>query len=263
MVDLNKPIEEMTDDELLEVIKSVKAVEKDGDGGEGKKPSSDPIRVTLSDGSIVEGSSHEEVNKLLLAKLEEYRGEEGGETKPDTPPAPPTKPAWDYDKFAKTFVKDPREALDYLDTAELGFPARKVLPLILATVGQLTQKVQEMETQRFLTANEDYEPSPENRKAIEKIMQERGWQPGYQTLQDAYDIAKSRGLVKTKAKEGDEGSGEPPRRSFIPPRTRTRTKEPEPTDADLIAAAEGMDLDKLEELLLKGGVLKTRHSGAD
>jgi hypothetical protein len=125
--------------------------------------------VTVGDGETIEADSYEEANKLLVAKLTEARG--GRREAPvEEPKAPATeKPTWDFDKFAKQFVQDPDAALDYMDTVKLGAPVRKMIPPLMMLVQQMAKKVQELEVQSFVK-NSDYEPSPENRKAVQTIM---------------------------------------------------------------------------------------------
>jgi hypothetical protein len=178
------------------------------------------------------------------------RRTEPEETKPaSTEP----KPAWDFDKFAKQFVQDPDGALDYMDTAKLGAPVRKLVPMLAAVVQQLGKKVQELEVQNFVKSS-DYEPSAENRKAIQGIIEERGWEPNARSLQDAYDIAKGRGLIKAKTETKEER--QETRQEFVPPRVRgNATTVPDQIDS----YANDMPIEKLEELLLRGGILANRR----
>jgi hypothetical protein len=210
--------------------------------------------VSLGDNEVIEADSYEEANKLLVAKLSEARG--GRREAPVEEPKPAVsaeKPSWDFDKFAKQFVQDPDGALDYMDTVKVGAPVRKLIPPLMMLVQQMAKKVQELEVQNFVR-NSDYEPSPENRKAVQAIIEERGWEPNARSLQDAYDIAKGRGLIKSKEKE--EPVRQQAREEFVPPRVRGNAT-PVPDQIDAIA--QDLPIEKLEELLLRGGIISHRR----
>jgi len=247
---LAKSLDNMTDDELLTLMRKAGGVKVEDE------PEPKPVQARLSDGSVVEAPNQEELNKLLIARLNEIREPEPKKA-PEPQPGPQQPAPFDYDIFAKKFVKDPREGLEYLDVAETGVPVRKAVPVLLNIVGQMAKKLQEIETQQFLDTTPEYKPTVENRRAVEQIMTERGWQPNRQSLSDAFDIARARGLVKTEERKAEE----PPARPFIPPRSpHVATGPTEPTNDELLAAAQTMPIEKLEELLFSAGILKSRRS---
>src|SRR5262249_29321725 len=148
---------------------------------------------------------------------------------------------WDYQKFQKTFVDDPREGMAFLEEVQSGIPGgySKMVPILVNALGALTQKVQELETQDFLNTTPDYEPSKENRKILDKIIADRGWKVSNTSLADAFDIAKSRGMIK--GREGRESRPEnvvPMREPapFVPPRVKRGmgTEEEAPTTQEII-----------------------------
>ena len=243
----------MTDEQLKQVLDTVKAAEQGGETETKEPKEPEPVSVTLSDGTKIEAGSQEELNRLLAAKLEEHRSE----PQKQEPPKEPTKakPEWNMEEFTKKFLNDPREGIDYLETARYGFPVSQMVPLLVAGLAAQAKKLQELETQRFLDTTPEYEASPENRQAIERVMRERGWQPSYQTLRDAFDIARARGLVKTKEEKKEQ---ENPK--FVPPRVSSAGKEGQPASDELLAKAYGMPLEQLEEMLLQAGVIKSRRA---
>jgi len=246
-VDFNKlDFSNMTDEELKTILDEVKKVE-----GQPVEPESKKVSVKLSDGSVIEAGSQEELNRLLAAKLDEYRAEP--EPKPE--PQGNKPPEWSMEDFTKKFLKDPREGIEYLETVKYGFPVSNMIPLLVAGMASQAKKLQELEAQRFIDTNTEYNPSVENRRVIENIMRERNWQPSYQTMQDAFDIARARGLVKTKeplVKKEEE-------RPFVPPRVNSSGAENRGANEELVTKAYGLPIEQLEELLIQSGVLKSRR----
>jgi len=251
MADMEKSINELSDDELKALLDRMSTGKEEP---EVKKTAPEKLKVTLSDGSVIEGDNQEDLNRQLSARLEEARNQSA----PPPPAAPqPGKPEWNYEEFTKKFLKDPREGLDYLDVAENGYSTRKAVPALLQIVSALAKKTQELETQRFLDQNDEYTPNQQNRAALEKIITERGWQPGYQSYQDAFDIAKSRGIIH--AKKSEEPEPEPQSRSFVPPRVRSKAQET--TSEDFFRATDKLSDEKLEDLLIDAGMIKSRRFG--
>jgi hypothetical protein len=221
--------------------------------------------VELPDGSRVEADSPEELNRLLVAKLGEYRERE--EPAPAAAPQDQPKPRkWDYQKFQKTFVEDPRAGQEYLEEVQSGIPGgySKMVPQLIMALGALTSKVQELETQDFLNQTPDYDPSVENRKVLDKIIADRGWKVSNSSLADAFDIAKSRGLIKGRESRSERSDNVVPMREqapFVPPRTKRSmgTEEEAPTVEQIIARAESMDMKDLQKLLIAAGHLRSEH----
>jgi hypothetical protein len=215
------------------------------------------VSTQLPDGTTLEAANQEELNKLLVAKLGEYR-ERDEEVAPPPPPQqmgpPPVK--WDYKKFQEKFIADPRDGMEYMETSQYGMPTSKLVPLLVNAMGNMAKKMEELEAQDFINSTPEYEPSVENRKAVEKLMLERNWKPSRQTFADAFDIAKSRGLVKTREDDREESKSKP----FIAPRIKRTTGHEETLpDSDLIDKANAMSMKDLEKVLMSAGVLKLEH----
>ena len=247
----------LSDEQLLNLITPQEKEEK-------QRPS-----VELPNGDRMEADSAEELNRLLVAKLGEYRERD----EPATAPVPQNEPKarkWDYKKFQETFVTDPRAGQEYLEEVQSGIPGgySKMVPMLINALGALTQKVTELETQDFMNQTPEYEGSAANRKVLDKIISDRGWKVSNSSLADAFDIAKSRGLIK--GREGrSEGRSErsdnviPMREPapFVPPRVKRGmgTEEEPATTAEIINRAESMDLKDLQKLLIAAGHLKSEH----
>ncbi len=237
-----------------EELKQLMAANTDGGTEEPppEKPQEKP-RVTLEDGSVLEAESWEQLSKDLSARLGEHRAVPDKPEAPQ-PGVPPAPPKFDMDEFTKRFVKDAREGMEYLETAQYGFPVSRAVPVIAMTMKALADSVQEIQAQRFLDSNDDYVPTPENQKILEGIVTKRGWKPGYQSLNDAFAVAKTQGLIKPKEKKQPEQSQEAP---FIPPRSNRSALNT--SEEDLHQTATDMPLDKLENLLVQAGFLKSKR----
>jgi hypothetical protein len=243
----------MSDEELLKLVGPLE-----------EEPKERPF-VELPDGSRVEADSAEELNRLLVAKLGEYRERE----EPAPAPVPQNQPQarkWDYKKFQETFVNDPRAGQEYLEEVQSGIPGgySKMVPMLINALGALTSKVQELETQDFLNQTPEYEPSKENRKILDKIIADRGWKVSNSSLSDAFDIAKSRGMIKGREGRAERSENVVPMREpapFIPPRVKRGmgTEEDAPTVQEIVNRAESMDLKDLQKLLIASGHLKSEH----
>lgn len=218
-----------------------------------------PVRHTaaMPDGSVIEADSAEELNRLLTAKLAEYREREV----PDEPVPTPGEPKlrkWDYKTFSDMFVADPRAGMEYLEETQTGIQGgyTKLVPMLVNALGQLSTKVELLETQDFLNTTPEYQPSVENRKVLDQIIVDRGWKVNSTTLSDAFDIAKARGMIS-----GGRQSRQSESAPFVPPRIRRAmgTEEPETTTEEIINAAHEMPIKDLQKLLIAGGLLKGEH----
>ncbi len=245
---LRETPDQLTEAELQELM-SVSGAEGDTEPVKEPEKPAEKAKVTLEDGTVLEADSYEELSRTLTAKLGEHYKEE---RKPE-PGQPAAPPKFDMEEFTKKFVKDAREGMEYLETAQYGFPVSKAVPIMAGMVQTLASKVQEIEAQRFLEKHEDYKPSPENQRVLEGIITQRGWRPGYQAFSDAFAVAKEAGLIKAEEKEKPK---ERQNETFIPPRTGGRGQQ---SEGDLVAAAEKMPLDKLENLLIESGYLQKRR----
>lgn len=219
-----------------------------------------PVRHTaaMPDGTVVEADSAEELNRLLTAKLAEYRERETVPDSHDPAPSDPKVRKWDYKTFSDMFVADPRAGMEYLEETQTGIQGgyTKLVPMLVNALGALSSKVEELEAQDFLNTTPEYQPSVENRKVLDQIISERGWKVNSTSLSDAFDIASRRGLIR-EARQSRQSEPSP----FVPPRIRRAmgTEEPETTVDEIVKAAEEMPMKDLQRLLLAAGVLKGEH----
>jgi len=229
----DRNLEDLTEAELLSLMENAQKPD------EGQKPSSE------------KHYTQEEVDQLVAERMQAAKPPEPVKTeKPSDPNQPQTPQPWDYDQFKEKFLRDPREALDYVDEAQYGMPVRKLVPVLMAGLTQLAKQQQESEKSRFLSSADDFEATPENSQVIEQILQERGWQPSYQAYEDALAIGVRQGRIKGKAKPPEK----PPEPSVQPPPDLPPGGQSEVPDA-LLQNAENMEMDDLEKLLLKSGVI--------
>jgi len=237
----------LSDEQILALLREAEA---------GTKPteSAPKLRVSLPDGSFLEAADQDEMSKLVQAKLAEAaRGRVVEMPKREAPPQnPAAPPSWDMKTFVEKFTEDPDAGLEYMEMAKYGMPIRKVVPQMAALLGAMGQKIQELETNSFAPQDAG------EREAVQKVMQERNWQPSRQSFQDALLIAKAQGLVKQpEAKQELPPRNE--RGQFIPPRVPRTTgggDSEEQALQDAIRAANTMPLDKLRALLQEAGHLK-------
>jgi hypothetical protein len=249
---LAQRLNSMSDEELLKLV------------GPLEEESKERPFVELPNGDRVEADTPEELNRLLVARLSEYREREESAPAAPAQPSQPKPRKWDYKKFQQTFVEDPRAGQEYLEEVQSGIPGgySKMIPQLIMAFGALTSKVQELEAQDFVNTNPDYEPSKENRKVLDKIIADRGWKVSNSSMEDAFHIAKSRGLIKGRESRSERENVVPIREeSFIPPRVKRGmgTEEEAPTTAEIINRAESMDLKDLQKLLIASGHLKSEH----
>jgi hypothetical protein len=242
---IEKMIGEMTDEEIAAVLGGMTAKPTDQKPAEAPAPTPAPsvYRVRMPDGTEIQAGSQEELNSIMASH------------RPEPPAAPPQAPAQAFDakKYHEMLINDPMKAAEYLDTSRNGFATGQVLPLLLATVGQMTQKIQELESRGF-TADRAELREPANRAAIDRIIRERQWQPSYQTMQDAFDIASARGLIK----KADEPTPTPQTSQFVPPRV-PRGSGRETNDATILARAAQLTDEQLDELMIQSGMVSHRH----
>jgi hypothetical protein len=99
----------------------------------------------------------------------------------------------------------------------------------------------------------------------DKIIADRGWKVSNGSLADAFDIAKSRGMIKGRESRPENRSENvlPMREpdAFVPPRVKRGmgTDDEAPTTQEIINRAESMDLRGLQKLLMASGLLKSEH----
>jgi hypothetical protein len=236
------PFDNLNDEQILALVREVSK-----EGGE-EKPKSEPLRVTLGDGSILEAATQEDLNKAIQAKFEEaVRSSRREEPAKDPATGQAPAPKWDMDTFVKKFTTDPREGMEYYEVSNYGMPVGRAVPQMLAGMVALAQKVQELEATNYAPKVD------EERRAVEQVMRERNWQPSRQSFQDALLIAQGSGLLKSKEESRTE-----PTQTFIPPRVpRVSTEEPGTNDAEVLRAAETMELEQLHDILVRAGKLKS------
>ena len=97
-----------------------------------------------------------------------------------------------------------------------------------------------------------------------RLIADRGWKVSNSSLADAFDIAKSRGLIKAREARSERSESVVQMREpapFVPPRVKRGmgTEEEPATTAEIINRAESMDLKDLQKLLIAAGHLKSEH----
>lgn len=241
------PFENLSDAEILRIVREA--------GAEGTEaPKKEKVRFTLGNETI-EADTIEEANRIAQEKYAEALRAASARPEANPQPAQPQVPAkveFDMKTFTDKFVNDPDAGLDYLETAKYGMPVRKAVPQLLGAVIALGAKVQELESTSFAPKE------AAERQAVEQVMKERGWQPSRQAYEDSLLIAKGRGLIKESKPKVDEPA-QP--QTFIPPRTPRGTSEgsQEISNEELLLAAQSMPMDKLEDLLIRGGLLNGKR----
>ena len=97
-----------------------------------------------------------------------------------------------------------------------------------------------------------------------RLIADRGWKVSNGSLADAFDIAKSRGLIKGCESRSERSESVVPMREpapFVPPRVKRGmgTEEEPATTVEIINRAESMDLKDLQKLLIASGHLKSEY----
>jgi hypothetical protein len=255
----------LSDEEILALLEKASATK----GGDPNLQKHETVKAQLPDGTVLEADTAEELNRLLVAKLGEYREADEPEPiqqqqqVPQIPQELKFGPA-EQKKFAELFVQDAAAGMEFLETKKYGMPVSKLVPLLVMGLGQMTTKIQELEAESFVNGTEGYNPSVENRKTIEKVMAERNWKPSRQTFSDAFDIARAKGLInveKASSAANNTANLRSETKTFIPPRTpKQSSSDQQLTETELLNKASNMKLEDLENLLFEGGVLKVKHT---
>jgi len=248
-VDWNKPLNEWTEAEIDEARGSMGAPDE---VKEKKK-----VSATLPDGTVVEADDYEALSNLMSNKMTEYYGdrEEREERRQaPTPPAPVVLEKFNMDEFAKKFMVDPAGALEYMDTATMGFSSRKALAGTLVALDGLTNRVKEMEVERFLENEPSYKPTQKNMKVLTEVLQENNWPVSYRNLKKAFAIARNDGGITVQETKAE--------REAPPPRLKGRASDSGGENTlpnDIMDTARNMPIEKLEEFLFNKGAVKTRR----
>lgn len=248
---MEKMINEMSDEEIAAMLGKLTRGEKEPEP-EKEAPAAAPqgFTVRLPDGTEVQTGSREEAEALLASSR---RAEEPEPSHA----APAARPEFNAKKYHELLVNDPVKAAEYLELSRTGFPVSQALPLMLATIGQLTAKVTELETRGFVAGRSELS-DPGNKAVVEKIVRERGWQPSHQSMQDAFDIASARGLIKTAKADEETPAAQPAARPFVPPRV-PRGGGKEVTESAILQQAGQLNDDQLEALMIQSGLIRQRH----
>lgn len=138
----------------------------------------------------------------------------------DTPPPPPAPYApppqsnkWSTDDWAKVVMVDPVQATSMAIAKDLGLPEGTTLKQVLSALAvqnqQQSQQLQaqtqllqsqlgDVEADRFMRVNTDYDATPENLATIDTYLQTYGLQPNQKGYEAAWALAKAQGKAKTK-----------------------------------------------------------------
>jgi hypothetical protein len=167
---------------------------------------------------------------------------------PAPPPAPeappPPREAFDMKRFQEQFLADPSTGLTYAYQTKYGYDPIQVIPVMAAALAETRNQMEQLRAQSFKAQaqlpDEDYQKVEQFRQA-----KNLDWQ-------DAYDLAKVRGIV-----------GAPPQQSTpsAPPRLPRGGGKPDTTfdESTVHEQAAKMTDEQLENMMLKFGVINQRH----
>jgi hypothetical protein len=160
---------------------------------------------------------------------------------PEPPPAP--LPAFDMKKFQEQFLVDPNSGLDYAFQSKYGYNPLQVVPLMAAALAETKQQVEQLKSQSFRSQNQ---LDDESFQKVAAFQQQKGldWQ-------DAYDLAKVRGIIQAQT----------PAQPSAPPRLpRGGGKETSMADESFfMGQINDLSDEKLEALFMKAGGVTKSH----
>jgi hypothetical protein len=223
-------LENMNDEEMAAALAQLNAPE----GQEEQKqtpPPAQPVSVTMPDGTRLTANSPEELNSLIQA----HRPAE-----PEPQRSPQEKRKFDMKQYSELFLKNPGEAQDYLDETRFGAPTSQLIPQMGAVMGVMAQRLAQLENAQYEAKIGD----ASERKVVDGLLKEYGWNQNQQNRDAAYELAKARGLVGAKA------DSKPEPKTFIPPRTGGGSPDP---STDFSSASNSLSDKQIEELLMRSG----------
>jgi hypothetical protein len=236
--DLMGRLDSMTTEELQTELAKLQGVQDPEPAKETSKAIPMPLEAVMPDGSVLRANSVEELNALAAnhrpaATQEPVRNQT-------------SKEEFNYEKWSKLLLKDPAAAEDYMDTIRYGVPKSQLLPQMGAALGAALQQIKELQEAQYEAKVGDRE----ERKIVDGLVKQYGWQPTQANRDAAYKLAKADGLLGTKESAKDD-------KPFVAPRTGGGKSQA--TEADVYAMANSLTDKQLEDLLYNNGVINTRR----
>ena len=208
------------------------------------------IMTALESGKAPEAEKKEDPKPVEKPKVVEMPRQE---VKAETPAqaAAPSRPDWDYDKFAKNWLdgKDPVAALDYASTARTGVPIFQTVPALLAATVAMAKELQELKTRTF--AGQD----PAQAQTIEKYIADYGLSRDARGYEAARKLAKADGLIDAPGPVVEPSKPAPPPRL---PRGQSDGGH-ETVEQRLAANPDALDDRALEALAMRLGIVSQSH----
>jgi hypothetical protein len=159
----------------------------------------------------------------------------------EPPPAP--LPAFDMKKFQEQFLADPNSGLDYAFQSKYGYNPLQVVPLMAAALAETKQQIEQLRSQSFRSS---VQLDDESFNKVEQFRQQKGLD-----FQDAYDLAKVRGIIQAQT----------PAAPAAPPRLpRGGGKETSGGDEmSFLNQVNDLSDEKLEALFMRAGGVTKSH----
>lgn len=105
----------------------------------------------------------------------------------------------DVRKFADLLVENPGKAVEHAMSEAMGI--QNPFGLVKALGAKVIEQEQRLAVMDFKNSHPEYDPTPENREAMSKIIQEFGLPVNEKGLELAYSVAVSRGFIKPSQEE--------------------------------------------------------------
>jgi hypothetical protein len=235
----------LTDEQLAALLEQATKVTDPND----KPAESAPLRYRLGDQQF-EAKTPEEMQAQLDAVMQRVNATVQQLQQQAAAPAPAADkkdaPAFDRERYAELFLKDPLAAADYLDEIRFGMQQpTKVLKTVIQDVGAMEQS---LAVQQFMSAAGDYEPTPENFRALSETMAAYALPWNFNGLKLAYTQAKADGRIRTSDDAEPSGQMLSGRRA-APVAPRGGQMSSAAVDADVLARFETMTPDKMKAFL--------------
>lgn len=185
--------------------------------GDVEVPYNDPAAIQQAFEQMQERMKREAEGWKQVAEQKRYVPNEGQppqqQQQPNLPQ--PQSSKWSADEWAKMVMVDPVEAQALATAKHLGLPEgtslKQVLTALAMESAQLKQQFAEsqkssqahqadLEAERFLRDNPDYEAKDENKAVIDSYLQTYGLPANQKGYEAAFALAKTHDKIKVKAK---------------------------------------------------------------
>lgn len=137
------------------------------------------------------------------------------------------KPKFDQSQFLQKADKDFDAGMQYYFQTKYGYDPGQLLNLVVGAVNKLVERQGEYDFERFTGSYEGkFAPTEKNRKAIEEIVQQMGWEKSTKSYENAYHLAAGKGLLEAPTPAGQQYFPAPTQqpvrteqpRNYAPPR---------------------------------------------